>query len=100
MEEQTPISGGSQTHTSELDDLTSRLSQMLNQSPAPVSHESVFMTSSVKLNDKNYGIWSQVMEMYIAAKDKLGYINEDLPKPRQILDSDDGGLRMPLSKGG
>ncbi|GAV58088.1 UBN2_3 domain-containing protein, partial [Cephalotus follicularis] len=29
----------------------------------------------------NYGLWSQVVEMYISGKDKLGYINGDLPPP-------------------
>ena len=35
----------------------------------------------IKLNGTNYALWSQVVEMYISGKDKLGYINGDLPQP-------------------
>lgn len=81
MGDQTPMTGDSQTQSSTLDDLTSRLSQMLSQPQPPSNNESVLATFGVKLNDKNYGIWSQVMETYIVVRDKLGYINGDLPKP-------------------
>ncbi|KAJ8644921.1 hypothetical protein MRB53_006669 [Persea americana] len=33
----------------------------------------------IKLDGYNYAIWSQVVEMYISGKDKLGYINGELP---------------------
>ena len=33
----------------------------------------------IKLDGQNYALWSQVMEMYIAGKDKLGYILGDIP---------------------
>ena len=33
----------------------------------------------IKLNGSNYALWSQVVEMYISGKDKLGYINDDCP---------------------
>ena len=36
-----------------------------------------------RLNDTNYGLWSQVVEMYISGKDKLGYMNGDLPQPTE-----------------
>ncbi|XP_073123023.1 uncharacterized protein [Henckelia pumila] len=36
---------------------------------------------SIKLDGSNYGLWSQVVEMYISGKDKLGYINGDQPQP-------------------
>jgi hypothetical protein len=36
---------------------------------------------SIKLNNTNYALWSQVVEMYISSKDKLGYINGDFPQP-------------------
>ena len=35
----------------------------------------------IKLDGHNYALWSQVMEMYIAGKDKLGYILGDTPQP-------------------
>ena len=35
----------------------------------------------IKLDGQNYALWSQVMEMYIAGKDKLGYILGDIPQP-------------------
>ena len=35
----------------------------------------------IKLNGTNYAIWSQIMEMYISGKDKLGFINGDLSPP-------------------
>ena len=35
----------------------------------------------IKLDGHNYALWSQVMEMYIADKDKLGYIVGDTPQP-------------------
>ena len=38
----------------------------------------------IKLNGTNYAIWSQIMEMYISGRDKLGYINGDLSQPTPI----------------
>ena len=35
----------------------------------------------IKLDGQNYALWSQVMEMYIAGKDKLEYILGDIPQP-------------------
>ncbi|KAK6941083.1 Retrotransposon Copia-like, N-terminal [Dillenia turbinata] len=37
----------------------------------------------IKLDGTNYALWSQIVEMYILGKDKLGYINGDLPPPSQ-----------------
>lgn len=37
----------------------------------------------IKLDGTNYALWSQVVEMYISGRDKLGYINGDLPPPEQ-----------------
>ena len=39
---------------------------------------------NIKLDDTNYALWSQFVEMYILCKDKLGYINGDLPQPPLI----------------
>ena len=35
----------------------------------------------IKLDGTNYALWSQVVEMCISGKDKLGYINGDIPQP-------------------
>ena len=45
------------------------------------SHETFGTQIGIKLDGKNYALWSQVMEMYIAGKDKLGYITGDTPQP-------------------
>jgi hypothetical protein len=37
--------------------------------------------SNIRLDGSNYGLWSQVVEIYISGKDKLGYINGDYPQP-------------------
>ena len=38
----------------------------------------------IKLDGTNYALWSQVVEMYISGKDKLGYINGDFPEPSSM----------------
>ena len=38
----------------------------------------------IKLDDNNYALCFQVIEMYIAGKDKLGYILGDTPQPEPI----------------
>ena len=53
---------------------------MLSQTTTAATHESVAAPIGIKLNDTNYGLRSQVVEMYISGKDKLGYINGDLPQ--------------------
>ncbi|KAG6742011.1 hypothetical protein POTOM_055293 [Populus tomentosa] len=66
-----------------LEDLTTRMTQALrqslNQTPA-VTYDTA-APIAIKLNGTNYALWSQIVEMYISGKDKLGYINGDLPKP-------------------
>ncbi|KAG8386531.1 hypothetical protein BUALT_Bualt03G0158100 [Buddleja alternifolia] len=64
----TPSTENFQEETSILADLTSRISQMLNQTPTPTIHEPLI---GIKLDGTNYGLWSQVVEMYISGKDKL-----------------------------
>ncbi|KAK6914979.1 Retrotransposon Copia-like, N-terminal [Dillenia turbinata] len=59
---------------------------MLSQILAPPSHEPVVAPIGIKLDDTNYGLWSQVVEMYISGKDKLGYINGNLPQPSEVYD--------------
>jgi hypothetical protein len=50
----------------------STLTQITDTSGAPIG---------IKLDDTNHDFWSQVVEMYISGKDKLGYINGELTPP-------------------
>lgn len=44
-------------------------------------NDSPMVPSNIRLDGSNYGLWSQVVEIYISRKDKLGYINGDYPQP-------------------
>jgi hypothetical protein len=74
-----------------LDDLTSKLTRLLTQTQ-PQTHTQIPINESspaqigIKLNDTNYALWSQVVEMFISGKDKLGYINGDITQP-ELTDS-------------
>ena len=50
-------------------------------SPQPLLADSSTSPIGIKLEGSNYALWSQVVEMYISSKDKLGYINGDSPQP-------------------
>lgn len=66
------------------EDLTARMTQLLNQNQTQTHSHIVDATAAqigVKLDGTNYALWSQVVEMYISGKDKLGYINGDIPQP-------------------
>ncbi|XP_057473626.1 protein trichome birefringence-like 43 isoform X1 [Actinidia eriantha] len=66
-----------------LDNLTSKMTEVLTRaqtSSSPIT-DSPMVPISIKLDGSNYGLWSQVVEMYISGKDKLGYINGDYPPP-------------------
>ncbi|KAI4316113.1 hypothetical protein L6164_024126 [Bauhinia variegata] len=56
---------------------------MLSQAPTPTIQEPVAVPIGIKLEDTNYGLWSQVVEIYIFGRDKWGYINGDLPRPSE-----------------
>ena len=43
--------------------------------------DSLVAPIGIKLDINNYALWSQVVEMYIAGRDKLGYINGELTPP-------------------
>ncbi|KAK3405243.1 hypothetical protein EUGRSUZ_K01505 [Eucalyptus grandis] len=74
--------GGISTTDALLESLTSKLTQILSHHQASPSHaENSAPPIAVKLDGRNYGLWSQVIEMYISGKDKLGYINGDFPTP-------------------
>lgn len=67
-----------------LEDLTTRMTEALtrNQIQTPPNHDSSAAQIGIKLDGTNYALWSQVVEMYVSGKDKLGYINGDLPHPQ------------------
>lgn len=71
-----------------LAELTAKMTEVLNRAAAPSqvnvnSDHTVVAPIGIKLDGSNYPLWSQVVEMYISGKDKLGYINGDLPQPPQ-----------------
>ena len=63
-----------------IDDLTMKMQQALTQTQS-LSSDNFGIQMGIKLDGHNYALWSQVMEMYIVGKDKLGYILGDIPTP-------------------
>ncbi|XP_068655750.1 uncharacterized protein [Aristolochia californica] len=56
-----------------LDELTTRMTEAWTiDIAAPIK---------IKLDDTNYALWTQVVDMYISCK--LGYLNGDFPQPPQ-----------------
>ncbi|KAH7861892.1 hypothetical protein Vadar_032267 [Vaccinium darrowii] len=69
-----------------LEDLMARMTEVLTKNQTQThtpSYDSSAAQIGIKLDSTNYALWSQVVEMYISGKDKLGYINGDLPQPSQ-----------------
>jgi len=67
-----------------LEDLMARMTQAINQNQTQtptVMHDITATQIGIKLDGTNYALWSQIVEMFISGKDKLGYINGDLPQP-------------------
>ncbi|XP_075473306.1 uncharacterized protein LOC142504306 [Primulina tabacum] len=68
---------------SSLEDWTTKITEALNkvqispQTPSNFSNAPI----GIKLDGSNYALWSQVVEMYISGKDKLGYITGDSEQP-------------------
>jgi len=63
---------------------TTKMTEVLSRSQTsqyPPPADSSTTPIGIKLNDSNFALWSQVVEMYISGKDKLGYINGDFPQP-------------------
>ena len=54
------------------------LTRAQTSSQSPIT-DSLTVPISIKLDGSNYALRSQVVEMYISGKDKLGYINGDSP---------------------
>lgn len=67
-----------------LTSLTTKMTEVLTRSqtsPHPPPTNSSTASIGIKLDGSNYALWSQVVEMYIFGKDKLGYINGDSTQP-------------------
>jgi hypothetical protein len=68
--------------TSILTTLTNQMTEALSKVQTPThSTEGSTAPIGIQLDSSNYGLWSQVVEMYISGKDKLGFINGDYPPP-------------------
>jgi hypothetical protein len=60
------------------------MTEVLSKTSAPTqTSDGATAPIGIKLDDTNYALQSQVVEMYILGKDKLGYINGDLSQPPQ-----------------
>ena len=65
-----------------MNDLTTRMNGVLQKaSLTQTTPESSISPVGIKLDGTNDALWSQVVEMYIAGKDKLGYLNGELVPP-------------------
>ena len=75
------IATGEKSSAAILDELTVKMQQILIQTQTSThpNSDNYGIQMGIKLNSQNYALWSQVMEMYIAEKDKLGYILGDIP---------------------
>ena len=63
-----------------LEDLTARMIEVLTKNQTQThlpTYDASIAQIGIKLDGTNYALWSQVVEMYISGKDKLGYINGD-----------------------
>jgi hypothetical protein len=70
--------------TSILTELTTRIDEVLTKASAPTQiTDTTAAPIGIKLDGTNYTLWSQVVEMYISGKDKLGYINDNIDQPPQ-----------------
>lgn len=54
--------------------------------PVVVQSEGVF-NAGIVLDESNYDVWSQLMEMHIAEREKLSYIRG---KMKKLSETDDG----------
>ncbi|CAL8152253.1 unnamed protein product [Prunus armeniaca] len=59
---------------------TSTLNPNQTTIPTTITYEASAAQIGIKLDGTNYALWSQVIELYISNKDKLGYINGNLPQ--------------------
>ncbi|XP_078156808.1 uncharacterized protein LOC144552685 [Carex rostrata] len=68
------------------DALLEKLAQLLTAKnqvaavPTP-QFEGAAAPIAIKLDGTNFGLWSQVVEMFVLSKDKLGHLNGDRSQP-------------------
>ncbi|BFG29133.1 hypothetical protein CerSpe_154070 [Prunus speciosa] len=71
---------------------TLNLTSNMNETQIPTQTQTQTLTVTykasaahieIKLDGSNYPLWSQVVEMYVTNKDKLGYLIGELPPPTQ-----------------
>ena len=72
---------GEKTSVAILDELIMKMQQVLIQTQTSThpNSDNYGIQIGIKLDGQNYALCSQVMEMYIVGKDKLGYILGDFP---------------------
>ena len=51
--------------------------------PIIIQHESSSFNSGIVLNETNYDLWSQMLEMQIVEKEKLSFIRGTSPPPKE-----------------
>ena len=51
--------------------------------PIIIQHEGSSFNSGIVLNETNYDLWSQMLEMQIAEKEKLSFICGTSPPPKE-----------------
>ena len=71
----------SQSTNETLLELTTKMAEALSRTLTSTPTSENMTLIGIKLDDTNYALWSQVMEIYISGKDKLGYVNGDIPQP-------------------
>ena len=60
-------------------ELTTKMAEVLSKTS--ISNQTADIATvpiGIKLDGTNHALWSQVVEMYISGKDKLGHINGDI----------------------
>ena len=51
--------------------------------PIIIQHEGSSFNSGIVLNETNYDLWSQMLEMQIVEKEKLSFIRGTSPPPKE-----------------
>ena len=51
--------------------------------PIIIQHEGSSFNSGIVLNETNYDLWSQMLEIQIAEKEKLSFIRGASPLPKE-----------------
>ncbi|CAL9018125.1 unnamed protein product, partial [Prunus brigantina] len=64
-------------------DIVSQTTESTSSSPQIVTFQSdnAPFPTGITLTETNYALWSQVMELRIASREKLGYLTGDTPQP-------------------